>query len=66
MKNNFLLLLFLFFGASIFAQKTEYLTKLNIPYYNDSIAKTDQYISERCVLDIYYPKNVQGFKCLNT
>jgi len=64
MKKNFLLLLFLYSGVFVFSQKTEYLTKLDIPYYNNSISKTDQYISERCVLDIYYPKNVQGFSTI--
>jgi len=64
MKKKIILLLFLFFGVVVFAQKTEYITKLDIPYYDDSIAKMDQYISERCVLDIYYPKNSQDFSTI--
>lgn len=56
------LLIFLFtIGFSSFAQKTEYETKSNIQYYNSTINKSDSYINERCVLDIYYPKNTKGF-----
>lgn len=43
------------------SQKQEYITKLNIPYYKDSINKSDQYINDRCVLDIYYPDKETGF-----
>ena len=42
-------------------KKTDYLTKTNIKYYNDSVNKTDNYINERCVLDLYYPTNVKDF-----
>lgn len=44
-----------------FAQESEYATKLSIPYYPDSISKSDTYIRERCVLDIYYPLKSKGF-----
>jgi acetyl esterase/lipase len=43
------------------AQDTGYETLKNIQYYNDSINQSDGYIHDRCVLDIYYPKNVKGF-----
>ncbi|MFC4723206.1 alpha/beta hydrolase [Geojedonia litorea] len=46
---------------SICAQDVSYETKENIHYYNEDINKSDQYINERCVLDIYYPKHVKGF-----
>lgn len=51
----------LLFGITVSAQKLEYTTKSNIPYYSDAINKTDSYINERCLLDIYYPKNSNGF-----
>ncbi|MDW8852009.1 alpha/beta hydrolase [Flavobacterium sp. MMLR14_040] len=50
-----------FIGVSSFAQKAEYETKTNIQYYNAATNKSDSYINERCVLDIYYPKNTKRF-----
>lgn len=61
MKKIILLLTFSFIGVSSFAQKLEYETKSNIQYYNITINKSDSYINERCVLDIYYPKSTKGF-----
>jgi len=61
MKKFFVLAFTFFLGISISAQKIEYATQLNLPYYNDSINKSDTYIKERCVLDVYYPKNSPGF-----
>lgn len=61
MKKLLLLFFFCFTGISSFAQQTEYETKSNIQYYNASTNKNDTYINERCVLDIYYPKNSKGF-----
>lgn len=45
----------------LFAQQQEYITRASIPYYSDDIRASDQYIKERCVLDVYYPKNIKGF-----
>jgi len=59
--KKILLLCFFFFGMTVFAQKTEYETKSNIQYYNSAINKNDSYINERCILDIYYPKNTKNF-----
>ena len=61
MKKNLTLIVLIFFGICLYAQKTEYNTQLNIPYYNDSISISDKYISERCVLDVYYPANKKNF-----
>lgn len=61
MKKLILLLSFIFFGISLFAQNVEYETKNNIQYYNATANKSDKYINERCVLDIYYPKNKKDF-----
>ena len=61
MKRQFFLILF----AGIFmltnAQSTTYSTLENIPYYPESMADKDAYIQERCVLDIYYPKEIKEF-----
>lgn len=61
MKKFALLFSFLFIGLISIAQTTEYETKTNISYYTAAINKSDQYINERCVLDIYYPKNTKSF-----
>lgn len=61
MKKLFLVFLIIGFGLNIYAQESQYLTKLNIHYYNDSVNQSDAYIKERCVLDIYYPKDTKRF-----
>jgi acetyl esterase/lipase len=61
MKKILPILCFFFLALHVFAQKLEYETKSNIQYYNASTNKSDSYINERCVLDIYYPKNKTGF-----
>ncbi len=61
MKKLLLLILFIGAGTVVFAQESEYLTKLNIPYYSDSANRTDAYMRERCVLDVYYPENIKGY-----
>ncbi|WP_291248539.1 hypothetical protein [Flavobacterium sp.] len=61
MKKIFLSIFTLLFGIIVYAQKLEYNTKSNIQYYSDAINKIDAYINERCILDIYYPKNSSGF-----
>jgi len=53
--KKLILLFLLICQFPVFAQ-TEYETKFNIPYYTEAIAKSDAYVNERCVLDIYYPK----------
>ena len=61
MKKNLLSIFFVLFGILVFAQDGEYEAVLNIPYYSESVNLSDKYISERCVLDIYYPKNTKDF-----
>ncbi|MBF4491980.1 alpha/beta hydrolase [Flavobacterium sp. MR2016-29] len=61
MKKLILFLCFFFICMNSFSQKLEYETKSNIQYYNAATNKSDSYINERCVLDIYYPKNAKGF-----
>jgi len=62
-KMNWLMfsLFLIAFGFIASAQESEYQTKLNIPYYDDTTNQSDVYIKERCVLDIYYPRNVENF-----
>lgn len=45
----------------LYSQEMQYLTKSNIPYYNNAANQADGYIKERCVLDIYYPKDSKNF-----
>lgn len=61
MKKLIILLSFFLYGISLSAQNIGYETKNNIQYYSAAVNKSDKYISERCVLDIYYPKNKTGF-----
>ncbi|MBN2805443.1 MAG: alpha/beta hydrolase [Prolixibacteraceae bacterium] len=49
------------FGLSIDAQEVQYESIQNIHYYSESVNQADQYINERCVLDIYYPENTESF-----
>jgi len=54
-KSTILLLCTCLLSLGLLAQQpTTYLTEQNVPYYPDSIY--DNYKSERCRLDIYYPK----------
>ena len=62
MKKKFILFV-LWLGVNFIAysQEAGYVTESNIPYYPESINQSDAYKSERCVLDIYYPKGVKKF-----
>ncbi|VBB45841.1 Peptidase family S9-like protein [uncultured Paludibacter sp.] len=62
MKKQLLLSLLLFtFANFIVAQEIKYKTQENIPYYSDSLCKTDSYLQKMCLLDIYYPENKKDF-----
>ncbi len=61
MKNILLTIGFVLFAILAFTQDGEYETKFNIPYYSEAVNHSDDYISERCVLDIYYPKKTKEF-----
>ncbi|RZJ67409.1 MAG: alpha/beta hydrolase [Flavobacterium sp.] len=53
------ILLFLLLVANIsLAQKVEYQTLSNVAYREKS---SDAYVNERCLVDVYYPKNQKGF-----
>lgn len=70
--KKYILIFSLFFIISIlssisYAQElstetaTLYQTETNILYYDSEIAESDEYINERCRLDLYYPKNKTNF-----
>lgn len=57
-------LLILLIGAGVMAagaQDIRYETKRDVPYYPQEASRTDAYMRERCVVDIYYPTNKKGF-----
>ena len=49
---------------SAFPQKSDYVLNTNIHYYGDAVNQSDEYIKERCVLDIYYPAHIKNFATL--
>ncbi len=61
MKIKILFIILLTVGTLVRAQEISYQTKTNIAYYDNSTNQSDSYIKERCVLDIYYPKNKKDF-----
>lgn len=61
MRSIILSIIFIWVIFNAHGQNTEYETKKNIQYYPNSINQTDAYISERCVLDVYYPTNIKDF-----
>jgi len=61
MKKLFIIVFLVAFTHSIKAQEARYLTKTNIHYYSEAVNKSDAYIQERCVLDLYYPENTKDF-----
>jgi len=61
MKRIITLVLLLISGITVTSQTNDHLKEFNISYYNNSINQSDKYISEKCLLDIYYPGNVKDF-----
>ncbi|WP_439479739.1 alpha/beta hydrolase [Chryseobacterium aquaticum] len=59
MQRILIFLVVTLFCAPLFSQ--EYTTTKDIHYYDDQTNKSDVYINERCVLDLYIPKNVKNF-----
>ena len=56
MKKYLLALALIFLGAPAFCQGN-YVTEKNIPYHADA----GEYAAARCVLDFYYPTDIQDF-----
>lgn len=61
MKKLLLALVLIGFGFSVLAQQPDYLTSTNLPYYSDDVRQGDALIQERCVLDLYRPRDARGF-----
>ena len=50
------------FIASVAAQnKIEYKIETDIPYYSTNEMKADAYMKSMCVVDLYYPTNIENF-----
>lgn len=48
--------------TSVFAQEGfDYQTETSIHYYSKEIMEGDKYMQEMCVVDFYYPKNIENF-----
>lgn len=64
MYKAFIFAIILFLNGAVYSQKDiTYIQELNIPYYAETI-ELDDYIQERCMLDIRYPKEKSGFATL--
>ena len=61
LKAFCLILLFSVFSVLALAQESGYGLEENIHYYSDAATQSDAYITQRCVLDIYYPNNEENF-----
>ncbi|MCB0686230.1 MAG: alpha/beta hydrolase [Saprospiraceae bacterium] len=58
-----IIILFLAFCAAevLQAQEVIYQLKTDLAYYPKEESEQDAYIQERCVLDLYYPENIEGY-----
>lgn len=56
-KSKVLIWILLLITGLVSAQKTSYELKENIPYYDIDTQGADDYIAERCKLDVYFPKD---------
>lgn len=61
MKKLYTFWAFFLFFTQVFGQNEDYQLITNIHYYDEVVNKSDAYINERCVLDIYIPKKVKNF-----
>ncbi|WP_267405083.1 MULTISPECIES: alpha/beta hydrolase [unclassified Chryseobacterium] len=59
MRKILIIFIVTIFSIPIFSQ--EYRLENNIHYYDEQTNKSDAYINERCILDIYIPKNIKNF-----
>lgn len=59
MKKILLFLTLTLLSVPLFSQ--EYATTHNIHYYDEKNNRSDAYLNERCVLDLYVPKNGKDF-----
>ena len=52
------------FYIFVIAQETTYIIQQNIHYYPEKINQSDSYIDQQCILDVFYPENVNDFPTL--
>ncbi|MCW3169210.1 alpha/beta hydrolase [Chryseobacterium sp. 09-1422] len=62
MKKILILIFVIFYSILLFSQ--EYQTISNVHYYDEKTNQSDIYINDRCVLDVYTPKNVKNFSTI--
>ncbi len=61
LMRKILTMVFILLVASHTWAQEDYSLRENIPYYSDSISLHDNYIVRQCLLDIYYPLNIENF-----
>jgi len=61
MKRILFAVLIITWGLFIYAQGVAYTSLENIPYHPESETTVDDYLKERCVLDLYSPVDMKGF-----
>ncbi len=61
MKRFITLVVLVAVTYTVNAQNATYVTDENVPYYSKELRKSDAYINERCVVDVYYPKDKKDF-----
>ncbi len=64
MKNSLLTLSAILLFLTTHSQDTDYLLEENLPYYDETARQADAYVAERCVLDLYYPADSEGFSTI--
>ena len=64
LANTIILLVFTFCFGSLWSQDASYALDVSIPYYSETRQSQDSYVKERCVLDIYFPKEVKSFSTI--
>ena len=66
MKSNLnLALFFLMTSALVWGQKSKEYKRINsIAYYDQSEVLENSYMQEMCVLDLYYPENLENFSTI--
>lgn len=61
MKKRVLSVCLTLIVVATFGQTTNYKTATNIPYYAEQARTQNEYLAERCKLDVYYPENKKDF-----
>ncbi len=61
MKNRWFLLCLACLPGWLGAQAVRYTLSEDLPYYPEAARQADPYIGERCLLDLYYPAETEGF-----